>query len=39
METCCKIRELKQGLCGRLKGQMGREIGGRSGREEMWVYL
>ena len=27
------LRELKQGLCDRLKGGMGREMGGRCGRE------
>ena len=33
------IRELKQGLCDRLKGGRGREMGGRPGREGTWVYL
>ena len=47
--TICKIdsqwefavwlREFKQGLCDRLKGGMGREMGGKSGREGTWVYL
>ena len=47
--TICKIdtqwefavwlRELKQGLCDRLKGGMGREMGGTSGREGTWLYL
>ena len=47
--TICKIdsqwefavwfRELKQGLCDRLKDGMAREMGGRTGREETWVYL
>ena len=47
--TICKIdsqwkfavcpRELKQGLCDRLKDGMGRKMGGRSQREETWVYL
>ena len=47
--TICKIdsqwefavclRELKQGLCNRLKGGVGREMGERSGREVTWVYL
>ena len=47
--TICKIysqwefavwfKELKQGLCDRLKGGVGREMGGRSGREGTWVYL
>ena len=47
--TICKIDsqwefavwlgELKQGLCHRLKGGVGREMGGRSGREGTWVYL
>ena len=46
--TICKIdsqwefavwlRELKQGLCDRLKGGMGREMGGRSKREGTWAY-
>ena len=29
----------QMGLCNRLKGGVGREIGGRSGREGTWVYL
>ena len=33
------IRELKQGLCDRLKGGVGRETGGMSGRKGIWVYL
>ena len=33
------LRELKQGLCNRLKGGVGREMGERSGREVTWVYL
>ena len=33
------LRELKQGLYNRLKGGMGREIRGRSGREGARVYL
>ena len=46
--TMCKIdsqqafavglREFKQGLWDRLKGQMGRKMGERSGREGAWVY-
>ena len=32
-------RELKQGLCNKLKGGLGREIGGRSRREGTRVYL
>ena len=45
--TICKIssqwefaiwlRELKQGLCDRLKSGMRREMGGRSRREGTWV--
>ena len=34
-----RLRELKQGLCDRLKGWVGREMGGRSGRKGTWVYL
>ena len=47
--TVCKIgsqwefavwlRELKQGLCDRLKGELGREMEGKIGREGTWVYL
>ena len=47
--TICKIdsqwkfavwlRELKWGLCDRLKGVMGRQIGWRFGKEGTWVYL
>ena len=47
--TICKIdsqwefyvwlRELNQGLCDRLKSEMGREMGGRSRREGIWAYL
>ena len=33
------LRELKQGLCNRLNGGVGREMGERSGREVTWVYL
>ena len=33
------LRELKQGLCNRLKGGVGREMGRRFGREGTWVYL
>ena len=33
------LRELKQGLCDNLEGWDGREMGGRLGREEIWVYL
>ena len=33
------LRELKQGLCDRLKGRLGKEMGGRSRREGTWVYL
>ena len=33
------LRELKQGLCNRLKGGVGREMGGRFGREGTWVCL
>ena len=36
--TVC-LRELKQRLCDRLKGTMGREMGGRPRREGTWVYL
>ena len=32
-------RELKQGLWDRLKGRVGREMGGSSGWEVTWVYL
>ena len=38
-EFSVRLRELKQGLCDRLKGGVGREMGGRSGREGKWVYL
>ena len=38
-EFSVRLRELKQGLCDRLKGGMGRDMGGRSGREGRWVYL
>ena len=47
--TVCKIdsqwefavclRKLKQGLCINLEGGMGREMGGRFKREEIYVYL
>ena len=47
--TICKIdsqqefavwlRKLKQGLCINLRGGMGREMGGRFKREEIYVYL
>ena len=47
-KTICKIdnqwefavwlRELKQGLCDRQKGGMGREMGGRSERGHGWTY-
>ena len=33
------LRELKQRLFNRLKSGVGREMGGRSGRQETWVYL
>ena len=33
------LRELKQGLCDRLKGGLGREMEGKIGREGTWVYL
>ena len=33
------LGELKQGLCDRLKGRLGKEMGGRSRREGTWVYL
>jgi len=33
------LRELKHGLCDRLKGGMGRKMGGRFGREGTRVYL
>ena len=33
------LRELKQGLCDRLKGGMEREMGGRSGKRGTWVHL
>ena len=35
----CMTQGTQTGLCDRLKGGMGREMGGRSGREETWVYL
>jgi len=38
-EFSIQLRELKQGLCDRLKGEMGREMGWRSRREGTWVYL
>ena len=37
-ELAVWLRELKQGLCNKLKGGMGREMGGRFGREGTWVY-
>ena len=33
MGICCVPQELKQGLCDRLKGVVGREITGKSRRE------
>ena len=33
------LRELKQGLCDRLKGGVEREMEGRSGKEVTWVYI
>ena len=33
------LRELKQGLCDRLKGGVEREMEGRSGKEGTWVYI
>ena len=33
------LRELEQRLCDRLKGGMGREMGGRLWREGTWVNL
>ena len=33
------LRELKYGHCDRLNSGMGREMGGRPGREGTWVYL
>ena len=33
------LRELKHGLCDRLKSGIGREMGRMSGREETGVYL
>ena len=38
-EFAAWLRELKQGLCDRLKGGVGREVGGRFKREGMYVYL
>ena len=38
-EFSVRLRELKQRLCNRLKGTMGREMGGRPRREGTWVYL
>ena len=38
-ESAAWLRELKQGLCNRRKGGMGRETGGRSEREgHGWTY-
>ena len=47
--TICKIdsqwefvvwlRDIKQGLCTIWKGGIGREMGGTTMREGMWVYL
>ena len=47
--TICKIdsqwefvvwlRDIKQGLCTIWKGGIGREMGGTTVREGMWVYL
>ena len=39
MGICYMTWELKQGLCNRLKGGVGKEMGERSGREVTWVYL
>ena len=33
------LRKCKQGLCDRLKGGLGRVMGGRFRREGLWVYL
>ena len=38
-EFSVRLGELKQELCDSLKGGMGREMGGRSGRKGTWVYL
>ena len=38
-EIAVRLRELKQGLCNRLKGGVEREMGGRSWMEGTWVYL
>ena len=39
MGICCVPQELKQGLCDRLKGRVGREMGGRCGGEGTRVNL
>ena len=38
-ESAVWLRELKQGLCDRLKGGVEREMEGRSGKEGTWVYI
>ena len=38
-EFAIRLRKCKQGLCDRLKGGVGREMQGRSGRKGTWVYL
>ena len=38
-EFAVQLRELKQGLCDRLKHGMGREMGGRFWREGTWLIL
>ena len=38
-EFAVYLRKLKQGLCINLKGGVGRQMGGRFKREELYVYL
>ena len=38
-EFSAQLREFKQGHCDRLKGGVGKEMGGRSRREGTWMYL
>jgi len=38
-EFSVRLRELKQGHCDRLKGRVGKKMGGRSRREGTWVCL
>ena len=38
-ESALRLRGLKRGLCDRLKGGMGRDVGRVSWREGTWVYL